>query len=405
MIKVKRYFSHQGLLIKPIRTLTVFLLITPIFWQCISPPDYLGYELIPQQDLLRTKVDTSFTVSAFTLLGDTLDTRAFSEAIIGAMYDEVFGKTKAGFLSSIQIGSLNHKFGENPTIDSVILTLKLKTSFGDPSIPLKVYVHELTDTLSQDSVYNALAPLSEIFNPEPIGTISYMGGSLLKIPLSHEWAQKFLTADSATLATQASFDSLFHGLYFRTDHLTSHGKAMYNFDWSSLENQIALYYTKTVEDTLVKSVYIMLMNTFCTRYIQLEHDYTAASPALKINNLNDSVNQDSVFYVQGLGGVRGMIRLNDLKSWADSMPIAINRAQLIIERESHEAMPPDSLISTLTIYHKEDNKIKLIDDYKLDSGAGGKYIRSKDHYSFNITLHLQRLLNGDIESDLLYLEP
>jgi hypothetical protein len=180
---------------------------------------------------------------------------------------------------------------------------------------------------------------------------------------------------------------------------------MYYFDWNSIENQIAIHYTKTVEDSLVKSTYVMLMNTFCTRYIHLEHDYTAANPALKINNLNDSVNQDSVFYVQGLGGVRGMIRLNDLKSWADSMPIAINRAQLIIERESHDAMPPDSLISTLTIYHKNDNKISLIDDYNLGSGVGGKYVRSKQHYSFNITLHLQKLINGDVEGDVLYLEP
>lgn len=405
MIKVNRFRTIKGKTPKTTRLLITFLLLTPLFWKCISPPDYLGYELIPGQDMLSTKVDTTFSVSAFTLMGDTLDTRWFSQAIVGAMYDGVFGKTKAGILSSVQIGSVNHKFGANPVIDSVFLTLALKEQFGDPNIPIKVFVHELTDTLHRDSVYNALDPLSNIYNPEPIGTVSYQGGTKLKVPISMEWAQKFLTADSVTLADQKEFEKLFNGIYIRTNHLDTYGKSFGFFDWNNIENQILLHYTKNEEDTSYKATYVMLLNTFCKRYIHFEHDYTAADPSLKINSLNDSLNQDSVFYVQGMGGVRGMIRLNDLQSWAEKMPIAINRAQLIIERELHDAMPPDSIINTITIYYKKGSSIELIDDYDVSSSVGGKYVMSKQHYSFNISLHLQKLLNGDIESDILYLEP
>jgi len=382
------------------------MLFSLLFWRCISPPDYLGYDVIPSQDFLKVEVDTSFTLSAYTLVGDTLDARFFTEAIVGSVYDEIFGKSQASFLSSVILPSLNHDFGENPVVDSVFLILNLKESFGDPTIPMKIYVHELTDSLQEDSVYNALAPLSNIYNPEPIGFTNYQGDSQLKVPLSFEWAQKFITADSVTLSNQNNFDSLFYGIYVRTNPFETLNKTVHYFDFTNTSNRIVIYYTKTVEeDSTTSSYFTMLLNTYCKRFNHFEHDYTAASPSLNINYLNDTTIQDSVFYIQGMGGVRGMLKLNDLKSWLDSMPIAINRAQLYIERENHSGMPADTIIDKLTIYHKENDKINLIDDYDIDAGAGGVYSRINNYYSFNITLHLQHLLNGDLKTDKLYLEP
>lgn len=404
---IKANFSRNTLPnLKPLRSFTLILLLSLLLWRCISPPDYLGYDIIPSQDFLSVKVDTSFTLSAYTLAGDTLDSRAFTEAIVGSVYDEIFGKTQASFLSSVQIGSVNHDFGDDPVIDSVFFILNHKETFGDPSIPMKIYIHELTDTLHVDSVYNALDPLSDIYNPEPIGLINYQGDSQLKVPLSFAWAEKFVTADSVSLSTQADFQKLFNGIYVRTDPFETHNKAVHYFDWNNTNNRIVIYYTKTIEeDSIVSSSFTMLLNTFCKRYNHFEHNYSAASPSLKINHINDTIIQDSVFYIQGMGGVRGMLKLNDLKSWLDSMPVAINRAQLIIERESHAGMPADTIIDKITIYHKDDDKINIIDDYDLNAGAGGTYNRAKDHYSFNITLHLQHLLNGDLSTDKLYLEP
>lgn len=391
---------------KPYHFFFLFLFFSLLFWRCISPPDYLGYDVIPSQDFLNVKVDTSFTLSAYTLAGDTLDSRYFTEAIVGSIYDEIFGKTQASFLSAALLGNIGHDFGDNPVIDSVFLILNLKNSFGDPTIPMKLYIHELTDSLHTDSVYNALDPLSEAYNPEPIGFTNFQGDSELKVPLSFDWAQKFINADSVSLSTQSDFGKLFYGIYVRTNPFETHNKSVHFFDWTNTNNKIVIYYTKTIEeDSIASSSFTMFFNTYCKRYNHFEHDYTAASPSLKINHLNDTLTQDSVFYIQGLGGVRGMLKLNDLKSWLDSMPIAINRAQLIIERENHTGMPADTIIENITIYHKEDNKINLIDDYDIDLGAGGSYNRAKDHYSFNITLHLQHLLNGDLKTDELYLEP
>lgn len=205
---IKANFTSNTLRLnrKPYRSFFLFFFFSLLFWRCISPPDYLGYDIIPSQDFLNARVDTSFTLSAYTLAGDTLNSTSFSEAIVGSVYDEIFGKSQASFLSSVLLGNIGHDFGDDPVIDSVFFILNLKKSIGDPTIPMKIYIHELTDTLHGDSVYNALDPISEIYNPQPIGQTNYQGDTKLKVPLPFDWAQKFIDADSVSLSTQDDLD-------------------------------------------------------------------------------------------------------------------------------------------------------------------------------------------------------
>jgi hypothetical protein len=140
-----------------------------------------------------------------------------------------------------------------------------------------------------------------------------------------------------------------------------------------------------------------------------EHDHSTASPATAILNLNNTTTQDSVFYLQGLGGTRGLIKLEGLSDWANKMPVIINRAELRIEPEQVpiSIFEPDSVFTEINIFKKNSaNQYSAITDLQYYSGTfGGNYIKYKGYYSFNITNHLQEQLQSTTPNLDIYLEP
>jgi len=78
-----------------------FLFFSVVFWQCVSPPDFLGGDLLPDGDVFRVKTDTSFQFSVYTSDYDSLNTAQFGTAVVGETFDPIFGRSRASFLSQI----------------------------------------------------------------------------------------------------------------------------------------------------------------------------------------------------------------------------------------------------------------------------------------------------------------
>ncbi len=52
------------------------------------------------------------------------------------------------------------------------------------------------------------------------------------------------------------------------------------------------------------------------------------------------------------------------------------------------------------------NKYYALTDFNTNSEVfGGKYIKSKNYYSFNITFYIQEILTGGNPDKVLYIEP
>lgn len=392
------------------------VIIALIVSSCTTDPDFLGGNLIPDQDKLGLEQDTSFVISAYTKTTDSLfvvssdngspyGAKGVSAATIGYVHNEIFGSTKVSFVTRVSPVSLNHKFGTNPVVDSLVLSLNLKSFYGSKSNPLNVKVYELTDTLKTLKSYDILAPMDGKYIPELLGEKVYMGDSLLSIKLSNSLAQRLITADSATMASNDNFNILFKGLYLTVDDLANKEKSLYNFDISSATKFLTLYYHNDVVPSKDSLSFSYFTGLYEAKFNHIEHDYSKASSELAIKNLNDLQLQDSVFYLQGLGGVYGVLRLDEIQEWIKEMPIVINRAELIIERENSSLLPQDSLLSSVSIYYPVGEGYETIIDATspYSSTFGGKYSKAKNHFSFNITLHLQRILTADVESNELIL--
>lgn len=393
----------------------LLILFTFLMWRCISPPDYLGGDLLPDDDFYQVKVDTTFIVSAYTQRIDTVYTFNFIEGIVGETWDEIFGKTQASFITQLKLANIQKYYGTNPTVDSAYLYLSISGQHGKE--PMRFGIYELTDSIATDSLYNSLSPLGNMYNPNPIGQnlLDYTGDkNMLKIPISNTWVYDKLIAptieDSTILESQESFLKHMYGIYVAPiTSLPAYGKGMYYFDFASTATKMVVYYKNDGQevDTVSLEYNYALYFESNKRFNHFTHDVDAADPGLGIqfNYPSDPLTQDSVFYVKGLGLSRGVVVLEDVVNWLDLMPVTINRAELRFELEEQANMPKDTLLEQLFIYKITDNKRDNLVDYRVNPESfGGKYSKSKKYYSFNITHHLQSLLK-EVDPDFnLYVE-
>lgn len=393
----------------------VSIFVSLFLWQCISAPDFLGGDLLPDNDFSQVKIDTSFKLSAFTQAYDSINTAGFSEGIVGETYDAVFGKTRSSFLSQLLLGTLKDSFGTNPIVDSAFLYLSLSHRLGNAPIQFSVY--ELTKALSLDSAYNGLAPNDHFISQTEIGstTIPYSGEeSILKIPISKDWVSERLIIpagiNDSIFISQPNFLKHMHGICVAPKStFASYAKGMYAFNNLSTESKLVIYYKndEVAGDTINEFYkFSLVFSPYNARFNHFSHDYSLADPSLALHFTTPTLPQDSVFYVKGLGSVRSEIFLDDVASWIDSMPVSINRAELRIELEDYSLMPADTLMNTLLLYTIVNNqRINLVDRSINEVNFGGNYSKSKRYYSFNITYHLQSLLNNPNLNRSIFIEP
>lgn len=400
-----------------VKAFILLLIPTTLLWNCISPPDFLGGDLFPEDDFSHVTTDTSFVVSAYTVAFDSIFTNNFSDALLGETWDAVFGKSTASFLTQLRLNQLNTTYGTDPVIDSAFLYLKLIDKHGKE--PLRFAVYELIDTLARDSSYNAFGSVNHLYNgmDEPAGKteIDYTGEeSILKIPMSHDWIMNRLIIpsmeDSTINFNQDSFVNFFNGIYVKPlTSLTSYGKGMYYFDYSSTDSKMAVYFRDlgNENDSITRKFeYAFLKDNL--RFNKFDNDLDAADPNLRVkfNYPDEEPIQDSVFYLKGLGVAKGILFFDDIVHWADSMPVAIHRAELRLELEEHDNMPKDSLTEQLFLYEMKDGKRVSLIDYTINSEIfDGNYNKPHKYYSFNITHHIQSLLKKDDPDISIYIEP
>ena len=400
-----------------------FLAITAItigLNSCYNEPQFLGDNLIPNGDKTSVKMDTSFAVSAYTIETDSIPTSFYNLATLGVINSSVFGKTKADFLAQFWIygkDSIYRMASKLIVPDSTFLTLRLKNVYGTDHQTINVKVYELTQALNIDSAYNGLEKnIAWRHSSVLIGETPYSGDSILKIKLSNVFAQKLLDSDSAQFSADTSFTKYMKGLYVTCDDLVGAEKVMYYFNYNA---ELDLRYTFMYEGKLHDTIFRYGSSYYGPKFNHYAHD-PSVNPSLKINHqckigALSTATQDSVFYIQGLGGVRGLIRFDGVPAWAEKMPIAINRAELRFDVQDSPEFPYDSIINPLHYYHYRiysnsyaigSNDVLGIFDSQLSGGSEASgYNRAKRYYSIDVTLHLQNLIRGKISKNYIFLEP
>lgn len=384
---------------------------------CYNEPDFIGGNLIPQGDLASIKIDTSFELSAYTVKTervDSISSSGFTYATLGCLNSPIFGKTKADFLTKVLLSTTRGSkplFGTSPEIKSLTLSFSLNSFYGDKKTILNAKLYELKDTLSDYYYYYGLEPIDKdvLYYPTQIGTAIYTGDTLLTFVIDNVIGQKILNADldSATVASNANFTNYFKGFYVTCDDIVGSNGVMYFFDFINTATTMKLTYIKP-DKTDTTYTFSIGSTQPPARYNHFSHDYTQANPLYKIKNLDETEIQDSVFYVESLAGVKGLIKLDGIEEWLKKMPIAINYAELRIEPENYIGMPKDSTVDIL--YYSVDKRgLTSTQDQNIASDQSeptyAKYNKAKKYYAINLTTHIQSILAGKVTDKSIYITP
>ncbi|NTW31188.1 MAG: DUF4270 domain-containing protein [Bacteroidetes bacterium] len=368
-------------------------------------PNIVGLGVQPPDDELNVENTDSVTLITYTVKEDSIRTDETEFNLLGSNYDPVFGKNTASFYTQLRLSSNNADFGSNPVADSIILSLKYNSIYGDASTEQTVQVYELINSIFKDSAYysnrdistTGILLASNTFTPDATDSI-YVDGIKkaphLRIPLSAALAQKFINASGSTsLSDNTNFLEFFKGIYVTSLPVSDKG-AILCFDLLNSISGITLYYHNDLADSLK---YKFVINENNARFTHFDHsNFQYADPYLQSQIAGDTTKGDSLLYLQSMAGLKIKIKYPFIKDIFKSGRISINKATLIIPIEvndlslSENAPPPQ-----LVLIEEKDGEIRfLADQYDGMTYFGGTYNSSTKEYRFNIGRHIQQVING-----------
>lgn len=376
---------------------------------CKRPENDLGSELLPNEDGLTALQTDTLTIIATTVQEDSIRTDELSSVMLGNYIDPILGSTTASFNTQVRLSTTSPEFPETFIIDSVVLGLVYTGDFYGRLAKQQIFVNELTEDLENDSTYytntkHEYNKANEVksgwnlydFRPEDlviVGTDSVV--PQLRIHLNEALGQKLLTATDDQLSSNENFLEFFKGLRVSPGFADA---CVANFDLIDSDSKLSVYYRYDnggVEDT---TYYHFNITSECSYYTHVEHNRSGTSVASLDSDID--VDGDVMTYIQAAGSMKTLIEFPYLSDFDDIENKSINRAELRIPFEDSDRYLPQS--NMFLVYLDEDGDYNLLPDQVLGS-IGGSANFTDDYYSFNISLYMQKVLNGEITSQGLYL--
>jgi hypothetical protein len=276
---------------------------------------------------------------------------------------------------------------------------------GIGNSPLSVTVYEYTDSISNDSLYYSAEDVSGKYREPALGTgLVRETDSLVKVEITDvEFINKFLTAEDSILEYTEALWDLVNGLYITCEDALTEGDGGFTlFDWTTSDHWLTFYYRNDSLDSL-RQQYFMGSGTVGINLFQ--HDHSGYPIEAYINSGTEN---DDLMFVQSMGGVSSVIRITGFDSWKDSVPVAIMNARLTIPVVDSNLTQQDYVYrpEKINILRRVDSRyLVTYDEILLSNSSGGEYNPEENAYVFEIKVHLQSVINGDIEDTDLYLRP
>lgn len=376
----------------------------------------LGMNLLPSTDLISVNsVVLKDEISSFTHVEDSVKTDEAARSLLGSLNDPIFGNTTINFATQFRLQQYPD-YGVNPVADSIKLYIYYRLVYGDTVTPQKFRVYELEEGMDRDNNYYQDIDLKSMSSDQLLGEIDYIPKikldsvtadtfyQLITIPLDISLGEKLVMADSTEKINNDVFLEFFKGLYIESEKITGDGGAILTLEAASSDNfqgsALLLFYNndeniaEAEPDTLSMP---FVVSGFSARVNSITHDYSGTPFEA---NLNSEINPDSLIYVQSNGGLQSKILIEDLSHWKDSTNTAINKAELIFQIDTiasdiRNFAPPSQLLFTVV---DENGDEFLPIDYIFSPAFYGGYLGEDYTYRFNITQHLQQMIEGQADN-------
>lgn len=384
----------------------MFFFAFSVAFSC-TKTDNLGDDIVIfPGDNMNLVFSDSTTISAHSLLVDSLMGSNLKQTILGSYHDAIFGTSTAGFYTQFSLPSENIDLGTNVICDSVFLTIGYSGYYGDSLAYHTIRVFELLEDISDDSTYYSNEKDRQI-NSSAVGihytqfnrwdSVPYDGELIvphLKIPLENTFGQKICDKSGQTeLSSTTEFRNFMKGLYLTVDKTLNTGGFAY-LNLTSAVSEIRIYYHNS-EDTLE---FYMPITSSCANASVFEHyDYMDASSDFRQQLVNgDTALGDDKLYVQSMAGTKTRFKFPNITNLNNGGKVAIQNAELVIYVDG-TTDANDTPVSTIYLVKLDSTGAqKYTSDYAESSSYyGGTYDSSTRSYRFNMNNHIQALANGD----------
>lgn len=403
---------------------TALIFFSLLSWQCTKiDTTNLGGGLIPVVDNVNT-FDTILNVVA-----NNFDSTQFPKGC-ATIYptddhalgyignDPYFGTTLATIYTELKPATFPFYFDAKPsdrTLDSVVLVLSYKRTFGDSSLAQNVVVHEISKTLNPDSstctsyLYNFSSLGSATYVPKKLGTDSIKSIdrdtsiNQLRIKLSPAFGQSLLAKD--TIRTDSAFMDIFKGFAIVPDKV---GNALSYFGITDVATKLVVYYkykrTNLPDTTGYKKFGLFNGDRSANNIVR---DRTTGE-IKNFSNGNSNPGGDNFIYIQSSPGSYAELKIPGLTGLSNRL---VHRAELIIDQAysplslNQYFTPPSFLF--LDIKDTGKNYLPIPCDFNAAGGSpnlvsfGGFKTTAKDEngnsiarYTFNISRFVQKIVTN-----------
>ena len=425
------------ILFNRLRYFSAAAIIVFAFTSCDDDFNSIGGELVGGQLDALPRYEAG--VVAYNKRVEAVQTNNLPVHLLGVYKEPVYGLQTANVLTQLSLSTPAPSFGNEPVIDSVVLTLpyfstrieddaagnevyRLDSIFGNSPFKFSIsrsgfYLNDFDPEANfenrqryysdqQEDIENNLIgePLyvNESFTPSArkvsyrqrndagvYDTVSVTPRMRIHLPVAFFQENIVDKAGSAELSNNNNFRNYIRGLYFKAEAVNQDG-SMLLLDFASSNAGIMIYYTHTVEengeDTEQERTYNLsfgsnTMNTF-------SHEF----PANITEEIAESSSRPGAAHLFLKGGAGSMAIIELFKDQAELEEIRsnnwlINEANLTFYVNQERIAGGNSEPSRVYLYNLDDNT--LLGDYGNDPTAG-----TEDANNSVIT-HLPALVRGE----------
>lgn len=372
----------------------VGLLLATALFSC-TDPDLIGLEVQPESDkIVLSTLDEQQVFSLSSVAQDSIRIDENAYNLLGGYSDPVFGAVGAAFSTHLIPSDNAIDFGDNPVLDSAVLSFAYAGYYGDTMNDMSINVYELATAIELDSTYysNESFSVGELLQTATVPlrplTKHYIDGDTVgtaqvRIPMN-ALGETFL-ASQASFESNSEFLSLFKGVQLQ---LADAADAVLYLNLKNDMSKLTLYYKNDANDSLRYDI-VMGVTAARLNHFDLEHSLDTAA----------------YYGLQSMGGYDlklDFLDLNHLSSLLEGKVVNKATLEFSLSEGSADDYSAHTALSLVRM-DAEGKKHFLADFFEGGEHFGGALEGSK--YVFNISKYLQELVAGTIEEKDLYLVP
>ena len=377
---------------------TIFLLFISLFFYSCDESSQLGLEVQPSSDkieIFNASLNQNSSNSSFLLTTESVDSLRSDEPsslLLGAIDDPIFGENLGAFITNLSLSQSNIDLGNNPVVDSVVMSYSYSGYYGDLASLTDIAVNYTDLFIYKDSVYYS----NHQFNNSAGGSedllINFTISSdtstspIFKMNLENSLGQQILDLGNNGLIDNETFQSNFGLLWF--NNFSPQSNAIIYLNPSGSNSEFKIYYHNDDSDSL-------------------HLDFVLDGESARINLFNEKpisnlLIDGSKSFVQSMAGFQTKIELQNI-DLIDSLLMnkAINKVTLSFNvTDDSEYISHENL--SLVRVDSSGNNV-FLKDLSVEGAThfGGELESSS--YEFNITRFFSSYLNDESYTDELYI--